>query len=123
MAYAGLGSRSVAAAPDTTGNNPGKLSSVFDPSVLSIQVPWFECYHAVVSGIAVPPASATIYIGTRLWDANTFGAVGSWDPAQPMLIQPGDSVYFYWSLAEGAAAPVTTMWFRYDASAWGSSGS
>ncbi len=113
MAYAGLGSRAATAAPDLTGNNPGQLTTVFDPGLLAIFVPWAELYRAVVLGCTAG-TTGEVYVEGAAVSYNVFGTGAEWDPSQPPLIQPGQSVFFYWSLAVGAPPPKTTLWFRYD---------
>jgi hypothetical protein len=118
VAYVGLGPRRVVAAADTTDNNIGNLTSVFDPKVLGITVPWFELYRGVADQVT-PGTTATVYVNTYESSANVFGSVAEWDPAQPPLLRPGDSIFFYWSLAEASTPlPVVTLWFRYDADYW-----
>lgn len=113
MAYRGLGPRRVTAVKDSTGNNTGNYTTTFDPAMLAIDVPWFELYRGVVEK-ATPGATATIYVDGYPTSANIFGSVAEWDPAQPPLLSPGSSVFFYWSTPATGLAPVTTLWFRYD---------
>lgn len=90
--------------------NPGKWIVTFDPRTLGISIPEFECYHiAVTNG---PPGSKfTIYIGSSLWDSVAPGDTNSWDPAQPMPLEQGQSVYFYWNTGN-TGTPMVTMWLR-----------
>lgn len=106
-----LGSTLLTAVIAPTGSfNAGKWTATFDPHSIGVALPEFECYHvAVASG---PPGSTfQIYIGTNLWDSVAPGDVNSWDPNNPMPIEQGQSVYFYWNTGKGTA-PMVTMWFQ-----------
>lgn len=113
MGYRSLGARQATAAPDTTGNNTGNLTTVFDPKALGISVSEFEIYRGVVQN-ATAGCSATLSINNYPTSCNIFGSTAEWDPTQPPLMGPGDSLFIYWSLAVGSTKPVTTLWFRYD---------
>lgn len=78
----------------------------FTPAVFTISVP-FEVYHAAVSG----PASSNfqVFLDTTFYDYAVRGDINSWDPAQPMAIQPGQTLYYYWNTAAGAAPKVTVF--------------
>lgn len=118
MSYAPLGSRRVQAAADSTGNNTGNWTSVLGPSELAITVPVFELYRAVAKGVR-PGDTADIFIDGNETSYNIFGSGGEWDPNQPPLLQPGQTMYFYWSTPTTVTTPpVLTAWFRYDASMW-----
>jgi hypothetical protein len=113
VAYVTLGPRQLTCAADTTGRNPGKYTAWFSPAVLGINVPQFELYHALVTGVP-SLATATIYLGASQWSytAPAFGG-SEWDPDQPLYMRPGDELLFFWSTGTGTA-PVVTCWFRYD---------
>lgn len=113
MAYIGLGSRPVTAAPDTTGLNPGNYSTVFDPNSISMSIPYFECYHMVVTGVT-PGFQGTVYVNNQLWGfTNPLGG-SEWDPVQPILLTPGDQFYIAWNIPSTGTPPQCTAWFRYD---------
>lgn len=114
MPYVGLGARTVAGTADTTGNNRGNWTVQFTPQALNINVPHFECYKLVVTGAA---ASATfnVYVNTYQWDTAIYAVNNSWDPQQPLLMTPGDTLYFYYSSASSDGhMPTIAAWFRYD---------
>jgi hypothetical protein len=114
MTYVGLGARKVSGTADTTGNNPGKWTVIFDPPTLNINVARFECYKLIVTGAA---ASATfdVFVNVYQWDTAVYAVHNSWDPQQPLLLTPGDTLYFYYSTSSGDGnKPVITAWFRYD---------
>lgn len=115
MAYKRLNTRTLTGTADTTFRNTGNWTNAFTSDVINQQVAFFECHHMVVQA-APAGASATIYIGQVFYSFTSPGAgAGSeWDPAQPMLLQPGDSVFFFWNAVATGTPPVVTMWFRYD---------
>jgi hypothetical protein len=111
--YVSLGSAFNVASADTTGNNSGNWTNEFDPSTLP-KVSTFEMYHAVVTGVE-PGAAASIWIGSRQWGFTNPVSGSEWDPAQPMLLNPGQSIFFYWSdPVSDDTPPSVTLWFRYD---------
>lgn len=114
MSYQPLAPRTATAALDNTGRNTGNYTSAFTSDVINQRTPVFECHHMVV--ISAPAgASAAIYVGPYLFSftAPGAGAGAEWDPSQPLLLQTGQDVFFFWTTGTGAA-PVVTMWFRYD---------
>jgi len=115
MAYITLGSRAITSSLDTTGRNPGNYTASFAAADLDLNVPYFELYHALVTGVP-DGATATIYLGVQQWSFTAPGFGGSeWDPQQPLLMRPGDELFFFWSTGTGTA-PLVTCWFRYDTS-------
>ena len=116
--YITLGSRVVTAAADLTGRNTGNYTNWFTPAVLDVDVPYYECYHILFTGAALL-AQTTIWIGTAQWSFAVagFGGGAEWDPANPMLLRPGDDVFFFWNTAStSASVPMVTMWLRFDTS-------
>lgn len=118
MAYAGLGSVYLDAALDDTGLNEGNWTTHFTPSDIGVTVPWFEVYHMVVSN-ARAGMTAPIFIGIRQWSWVQTGTGAEWDPAQPMLLEPSQDVFFYWDQQAVGIPPRVTLWMRYDKDAWG----
>ena len=104
-----LGLATADGALDKTGNNTGNYTVVFDPQVLGMNLPRFECYHIVISGPA--GSSFTIYVGANFYDNVTPGDVNSWDPNQTMKLQLGQNIYFYWNTGTGTV-PMVTMYFQ-----------
>jgi hypothetical protein len=86
----------------------GSWTASFAPKDLNFSVPLAEVYHITVNG---PGGYFLVYINEDFWDAASYGGVNSWDPSEPMLIRPGDTVYFYWSVS-GGTAPQVTIWLR-----------
>lgn len=113
MAYIGLGSRRAVGAVDQTGNNPGKWTIAFTPAQLNVNVPQYEVYKIVVHGAV--NSSFTVYIENNQWDLAVFGDDNSWDPNEPMILIPGQSLYFYYSdPTSDNTPPNATIWLRYD---------
>lgn len=114
MTYVGLNARTAKGAGDTTGVNPGNWTVQFSPQVINVNVPHFELYKLVVKG-AAGTATFDVYVNTNQWDTAVYAVHNSWDPQQPLLLTPGDTVYFYYSTASSDGnQPVITAWFRYD---------
>jgi len=114
VTYVGLGARMVTGAADATGRNPGNWTVTFDPNTINVNVAHFELYKLIVKGAA---ASATfdVYVNVNQWDTAVYAVHNSWDPTQPLLLNPGDTVYFFYSSASSDGnKPVITAWFRYD---------
>jgi hypothetical protein len=115
MSYINYGARRVVGAADNTGLNTGKWTVQFTPSILAVQQNPFECYKIIVAGAS--GSTFTIYIDNYQWDNVQVGQVNSWDPNQVMLINPGQTVYFFWSDADtDGTPPVVTMWLRGEQS-------
>lgn len=113
MGYITLGSRSLTSAADTTGRNPGNYTAYFTSQVLGLNVPQYELYHAVVTSVPTG-ATATVYLNSDEWSFTAPGFGGSeWDPQQPLLMRPGDELFFFWSTGTGTK-PLVSCWFRYD---------
>jgi hypothetical protein len=114
MPYRTLGSRQALGAADTTGNNPGKWTVTFDPNLLNVNVSQFECWKIVVKGAAAT-ATFDVFINGQQWDISVYAKQNSWDPVQPMILRPGDTLYFYYSTASSDGnQPNVTVWLRYD---------
>jgi hypothetical protein len=108
-----LGPRTATGAADP--GNPlgaGNWTVSFPPSVLTVQQPTFEVHHIALSG---PGGYFEVYRNEDFWDTSLLGSQNSWDPSQPLLLRPGDTLNFYWSVATGAA-PKVTLWLRYNPS-------
>lgn len=113
MAYVRLGPRPKTAAPDTTGNNAGKYTTAYTQGDLAITVPYFEVYQIGVTGGL--GSEFQVFINTQLWNAVPTGFQNSYDPSQPIILEPGDELFFYWNLAvSGNTPPQTTLWLRAD---------
>jgi hypothetical protein len=114
MTLVTLGSRGpVTGAADTTTKNTGNWTIAFTPDIINVNVPQFEVYKMVVKG-----ANATtfnVYVDNYLWDVGIYGALNSWDPTQPLILRPGQSLFFAYSdPITDDNPPVATIWLRYD---------
>jgi hypothetical protein len=114
MPYRTLGSRKASGAADTTGQNKGNWTVQFSPKDLNVTVPQFECWKIVVKGAAAA-ATFDVFINGDQFDISVYAKQNSWDPVQPMILRPGDTLAFYYStLATDGNKPQVTIWLRYD---------
>lgn len=116
MTYVTLGYRPVTAAADTTGQNTGNYTAVIDDAVIRATVPRYEMYHMYIQAptLVGQATTAQVTVNGGFWDATLIGQLNSWDPAQPMLLQPGDTIYVLFNVPTSNTAPVVTCWFRYE---------
>lgn len=117
MRYMTLGSRPVKAVNDTTGMNSGNYTCVFDDSVINASTPVFEMYHMYLEAPSLVGMSTTakVVLNTGSWDATLLGQLNSWDPSQPMLMTPGDTLYILFNVpVPNAKVPIATAWFRVE---------
>lgn len=106
---ANLGGRTKTGAANA--NNPvsaGGWTVEFNPRDFSIQVE-FEIYHIGVTG---PTGSSfEVWIDTMFYDSVQQGYRNGWDPAQPMILRPGQTLYFHFNTSTGSA-PVISVFCR-----------
>lgn len=86
----------------------GAWTITFDPADIGIRVQ-SEVYHMAIKGPA--GSSFDVYLDDVFYDAVARGDKNSWDPAQPMHIQPGSTILFYFNRA-GGTVPKATLFFR-----------
>lgn len=91
--------------------NAGMWTATFSSADIGISLPEFECYHIVIKG-GPPGSTFDVYVGNRLYDSVTPGDTNSWDPNNPMKLQAGDSVYFYWNSSTPNITPMVAMYFQ-----------
>jgi hypothetical protein len=103
----------ITATGDTTGQNSGNLTIVFDPTKLGLRLANFIIYHMVLENLTIG-CSARIQL-----NANTYGYFGpatgtgrEWFGA--LYMKSSDVLSFYWTLASSAAAPALTCYVIYD---------
>lgn len=76
----------------------------FDPAALSVPS-GAECYHIALTG---PIGSRfQVWIDETFYSASSRGDLNDWDPNQPMTIDSGKTIFFYWNTALGAVPKVT----------------
>ena len=80
----------------------------FDPAFIAIQVE-SEVYHIAVSGPA--GSSFEMWLDTTFYSSVSQGRRTDWDPAQPMRVRPGSTIYFYFNSTD-TPAPKVSVFFR-----------
>lgn len=117
MVYIPLGYRPVKAAADTTGQNAGNYTAVFDSSVIRVTRPSFEMYHLYLTAPTLVGQSTTadVLLNLGFWDTTLIGQRNSWDPAQALLMAPGDTLQVFFNVPiSNPTVPTVTAWFRYQ---------
>lgn len=116
MSYITLGNRGpIHGAADTSGMNLGNWTIQFTPDILNVNVAQFEVYKMVVKGAA--NTTFDVYVENKQWDTAIYGTKNSWDPQQPLIMRPGETLYFLYSDPTSDNSPPTaTIWLRYDPS-------
>jgi hypothetical protein len=120
MPYVTLGSVTQSGVADTTGLNTGNWTVSFTQSAWTINVPYFELYHAYVAlstGVVFSGSTGQfqVWLNRHPWDFITGSANNGWDPAQPMILRPSDELDFFFSTSHSVGtAPQVTAWLRYD---------
>jgi hypothetical protein len=114
MSYITLGSRGpVKGLPDTSGQNPGNWTIAFTPDIINVNLSQFEVYHMKIAGAV--NTSVRLSVDLAQWDIATYGTLNAWDPAQPLIMRPGETLYYFYSdpVSDGTP-PTATIWLRYD---------
>lgn len=115
--YTRLGPRPVTAAKDTSGLNPGNWTAVLNDTIINVTVSEYEMYHMYIKSplLVGVQTTAQVLLNNYFWDATLVGQLNSWDPSQPMLMQPGDVLYVLFNVPVATTpAPTVTCWFRYQ---------
>jgi hypothetical protein len=113
MTLVTLGSRSAKGIKDNTNLNPGNWTIPFTPDIINTNVPQFEVYKMVVKGAA--GTTFNVFVDNFLWDVGIYGTLNSWDPQQPLILRPGQSLFFAYSdPITDNTPPSATIWLRYD---------
>lgn len=117
MTYITLGSRGpVTGKKDNTGLNPGNWTILFTPDIININLfTQFEVYKMIVHG--APNTTFNVFVDNQLWDTGVYGTQNSWDPVQPLILRPGQTLAFAYSdPVTDLNPPTCTIWLRYDPS-------
>jgi hypothetical protein len=112
--YRPLPQVAVTATADTTGQNTGNWTNAFVASVLP-DINTYEIYRMAVKNAQIL-GSATITLRNQQFSTVTadFNGANEWDAAQPMVVNAGDEVFYFWNYAASGTAPVVTLWLRFD---------
>lgn len=110
-----LGPRRVVAKADTTGNNAGNYTAVFDPNTVNINYTLWEVYKMVVT---IPTADGIggwqIFIGINQYEGYQSSGNATWSDPQPMVVDSGETVYFYFNIPTSKSAPTVILWTQVD---------
>jgi hypothetical protein len=86
--------------------NAGNWICEFQASDIGISEPKFQVYHIVVDG--GPIGGKFTYYHNNVKYGSVFpGWDTEWDPNNPMKLNSGDTVYFWWNTGVGDPAEVT----------------
>lgn len=113
-AYRDLGpTLELTATLDTTNNNPGNWTITADGQALNCKVAQAEIYQISIDGPV--GSSLALYRNRRLWNRVLQGWQNTYDPQQPLIIRPEDTLFFYWTMGPPVTpVPTATLWIRYD---------
>lgn len=116
MSYVTLGSRGpLTGVKDTTGLNPGNWTAAFTPDIIDSNVSQFEVYKIVVLCHKPTLVTFNVFVDIFQWDTGVYGNQNSWDPTQPLILRPGQTLAFtYSNPATDGFPPIVTLWLRYD---------
>lgn len=111
-----IGKRRVVAVADTTGNNVGNWTVMFDPATMSMHWTMYEVYKIVVNvaqSAGIVPF--TVFIGQGQYEAYQTSVVASWSDPQPMIVDGGETLYFYFTEpTSDGTPPNVTIWCQVD---------
>lgn len=90
--------------------NAGNWICEFAPKDIPIAESRFRCYHINIKG---GPLGSTFYVyqNNNEYDTVFPGWDTSWDPNNPMKLEQGDTVAFWWNTSSGTAA---TVWLFFE---------
>lgn len=89
---------------------------MFDPNTINVKWTQFEIYKMVVS---IPTANGVvgwqIFIGIHQYEGFQSLGNATWSDPQPMVVDSGENIYFYFTnAAPSTAAPTVTLWVQVN---------
>ena len=130
MPYRGLGHPTSTGIQDGTGTAAGNFNPylpgtgwdvIFTPDDFVTNLTQYEVYQISLDGPI--GSSVLICIDHAPWNYVAQGWANSYDPQQPMLLNNGNELEFYWNFPATTppydkvtnVLPVVTLWLRADA--------
>jgi hypothetical protein len=111
--YKGLPPISVVAVKDTTGNNTGNWTAQIPSTPLVGFLTMFEMYKVTIDGPV--GFGLSVYVDNKKWSHTSQGWQNEWDPSQPLLMNAGQTLYFYFAAPiANLPVPTVTAWFRHE---------
>jgi hypothetical protein len=56
-----------------------------------------------------------VYVDSQKWDTGVYGNRNSWDPSEPLIMRPGQTLNFLYSNPTTDGFPPNAwIWLRYD---------
>lgn len=110
------GPRTLTAKADNTGNNTGNWTVAFTPADIAIHWTIYEIYKMVVNiAEAAGVVAFTVFIGQHQYEGFQTSGVASWSDAQPMRVDGGETLYFYFTEpSTDGTPPSVTLWCQVD---------
>src|SRR5262245_51496759 len=108
--YRLLGWQQLPAVPDTTGRNPGNLTTVYSaPNNTLPRINVYEVYNWAVDS-APAGATAGIRLHGKRWSKVLCDSAGRWveDAQRIAVMRQGDEIWFFWDIAIGGNSPLTS---------------
>jgi hypothetical protein len=116
VSYITLGSRGPqTGTPDLTSLNPGNWTAAFTPDIINVNQSQFEIYKMIVFCAKPTLVTFDVYVDSQKWDTGVYGNRNSWDPSEPLIMRPGQTLNFLYSNPDtDGFPPVVWIWLRYD---------
>jgi hypothetical protein len=108
LAYKGLPPVEATGALDTTGNNPGNYTAEIVSTTQISALTQFEMYKATLDGPI--GFGVAVYVDNKEWAKLAQGWQNEWDPAQPLIMNSGQTLYFYFGASAGTSStPISVV--------------
>lgn len=116
MSKAYQGPRRAVAAVDQTGNNAGNWTAQFTPADMAIHWTMYEVYKMIVNiADSAGVVNFTVFIGQHQYEGFQTSGTASWSDAQPMRVDGGETLYFYFTEpSSDGTPPSVTIWTQVD---------